>query len=290
MRQFFSGCVGLFCGLLVSSTVTLLARGVDTVPLPTGNVALGQIQACAQMSLDVPASFGIVGSSFDVAGWAIDEAVPSNAGVDAVHVWAYPNPGSGQSPVFLGVASYGGSRADVGAVFGSPYTNSGFFLPHVSLSPGMYRIAVYAHSAATGTCNDVRTADVVVAGPRMSIDVPSSGASRFGPFVVAGWALDRSAPSGPGVDANNIWAFPVGGGPPIFAGSGGYGSPRSDVGTLYGSQFANSGYNTLVALPTGDFDLVVYAHSPITSNFNQSRSVRVTVGSPLTAAPAVSDH
>jgi hypothetical protein len=290
MRTFFSNCAGLFCGLLVSGTVTLLARGVDAVPLPTVNVALGQTQACAQMSLDVPVSFGTVGSSFDVAGWAIDEAAPSDAGVDAVHVWAYPNPGSGQSPVFLGVASYGGARGDVGAVFGTRFTNSGFFLPNVGLAPGTYQIAVYAHSAATGTFNDVRTADVTVAGPLMSIDLPSSGASRFGPFAVAGWAVDRSAPSGPGVDAINVWAFPVGGGPGIFAGSGGYGSPRSDVGTLYGSQFVNSGYNTLVALPTGDFDLVVYAHSSITGTFNQSRSVRVTVASPLTTATSVSDH
>jgi hypothetical protein len=92
------------------------------------------------------------------------------------------------------------------------------------------------------------------------------------------------------VDAINIWAFPVGGGPAIFAGSGGYGSPRSDVGRLYGSQFANTGYDTLVMLPNGDYDLVVYAHSPITSTFNQSRSVRVTVASPSPTAPAVSHY
>ena len=50
---------------------------------------------------------------------------------------------------------------------------------------------------------------------------------------------------------------------------------------IYGGQFANTGYNTWVSLPngtpSGDYDFVVYAHSPITGIFNQSRTVRVTV-------------
>jgi hypothetical protein len=73
----------------------------------------------------------------------------------------------------------------------------------------------------------------------------------------------------------------VAGGSPIFVGSGGYGAPRADIAALFGSQFTNSGYNTWVTLPLlapkGDYDFVVYAHSPITNTFNQSRAVRVKI-------------
>ena len=41
-----------------------------------------------------------------------------------------------RQPVFLGSAPYGGSRPDVGAAFGPPFTGSGFHLTATGLSPG----------------------------------------------------------------------------------------------------------------------------------------------------------
>ncbi len=273
-RPFISMCLGLLCGWLIGGTVTLMARGVDA-----GRPSQSDTQPCPAMALDAPVSLAIVGSAFYAAGWAIDLGADSGTGVDGVQVWAYPNPGSGDPAVFLGEATYGGARSDVGAAFGEPFTNSGFLLQIVSLSPGTYRIAAFAHSTVTGTF-DVRTADVTVGGPLMAIDAPAPGAWQSGPFVVSGWALDLSAASDTGVDAINIWAFPVSGGPPIFVGSGGYGAPRPDVGAIFGSQFTNAGYSTSVALPAGtpsaEYDLVVYAHSSITNTFSQSRTVRIT--------------
>jgi hypothetical protein len=204
--------------------------------------------------------------------------------VDAVHVWAFPNPGSGQAAVFLGAAWYGNARGDVGAAFGAAFVDSGFFLPISSLSPGTYRIVVYAHSTVTGTFNSVRTSDVTVEGPAMFVDAPAAGAVRSGTFVVSGWALDWSAAIGTGVDAINVWAIPASGGAPIFAGAGGYGGPRPDLAAILGSQFANVGFNTWVSLPNGtpngDYDLVVFARSTITGTFSQSHSVRITVVNP----------
>src|SRR5205814_839504 len=136
---------------------------------------------------------------------------------------------------------YGSTRSDVGAAFGANFTKSGFSLTTASLSQGTYRIAAFARSTVTGTFNNVRTVDVTVAGPLMALDAPASGATRSGPFIVAGWALDLSAASGPGVDAIHIWAFPVGGGSPIFAGAGGVGTPRPDLTAVFGGQFANAG-------------------------------------------------
>jgi hypothetical protein len=114
------------------------------------------------MALDAPAPGSAIASAFHVGGWAIDRAAFSGTGVDTVHVWAFPNPGSGQAPLFLGVAAYGGSRPDVGGIFGSQFTNSGFNLNASGLSPGSYLIVAYAHSAVTGTFNLSQAASVVV--------------------------------------------------------------------------------------------------------------------------------
>ena len=87
------------------------------------------------MALDVPAPGSTIGPAFHVGGWAIDRAASSGTGVDTIHVWAFPNPGSGQAPIFLGVAAYGGSRPDVGGIFGSQFTNSGFNLEWLRTEP-----------------------------------------------------------------------------------------------------------------------------------------------------------
>jgi hypothetical protein len=82
--------------------------------------------------------------------------------VDALHVWAFPNPGSGTPPIFLGVAQYGVSRPDVGAAFGAQYTNSGFNLTAGTLAPNTYDIVVYARTTASGTFETYGVARVVV--------------------------------------------------------------------------------------------------------------------------------
>jgi alpha-tubulin suppressor-like RCC1 family protein len=237
------------------------------------------------VSIDTPGSLSTVGQSFYVAGWALDLGAPAGTGVDAVHVYAYPNADFSQTPRFLGVASYGGARADVGAAFGSQFTNAEYalFVPP-GLAAGLYRIVVYARSVVTGQFTGVRTVDVYVpapAGALMSIDTPQTGSHQTGAFVIAGWAIDRAASSGPGVDAINVWAWPVlaggGYGSPIFAGGGGYGVARPDVSALFGSQFANAGYATWVSsLPAGTYDIQVNAHSAVNGAW-QAQMVRVAI-------------
>src|SRR6185436_13566116 len=70
-----------------------------------------------RMSIDTPGNNQSLGPSFLIAGWATDLAAASGSGVDAVQVWAYPNPGSGTPARFLGSATLGGSRPDVASIF-----------------------------------------------------------------------------------------------------------------------------------------------------------------------------
>jgi hypothetical protein len=96
-----------------------------------------------------------------IGGWAIDLGASTGTGMDAVHVWAFPNPGSGAAPVFLGAADYGVQRDDVGAIFGSRFAPSGFGLL-ASMAPGTYLLAVFGHSTVTNSFNVVRTRTVTI--------------------------------------------------------------------------------------------------------------------------------
>ena len=101
-----------------------------------------------QMAIDMPVP-GDVPSTFIVAGWAIDRAAQSGVGIDAVHVWAYPNPGSGAEPIFLGEARPRAGRPDVGAYYGERFKDSLYELVVEGLAPGLYDVVVFPHSTVT---------------------------------------------------------------------------------------------------------------------------------------------
>jgi hypothetical protein len=284
--QFTNSGFGLQVTSLTPGTYQLVVfmRSTVTGTFPasrTVTVTIVSPQPDPQMMIDAPAD-GREVQPFRVGGWAVDLGATTGTGVDAIHVYAYPNPGSGTPPVFAGAATYGGMRPDVGAVFGSRFTNSAYDLTVSGLTPGEYRLAVFARSTASGTFNNVRTVNVTIAAPvsdpAMALDTPAHQASLSQPFFLAGWAIDRGAAGGTGVDVVHVWAFPVGGGTPIFVGAASYGGARPDVGAAFGSRFTNSGYGLLAAgLSPGIYDVAVYARSTLTGTFNNWQVVRVTV-------------
>jgi hypothetical protein len=112
------------------------------------------------MSLDTPQTNASVIQPFITAGWAVDLGATSGSGVDVVHVWAFPlvnGAPDAAHALFLGQATPAGSRPDVGAIYGSQFTNSGFTLIIVGLPPGpppgTYLLGVYAHSTVSGSFN-----------------------------------------------------------------------------------------------------------------------------------------
>ena len=111
------------------------------------------------MATDTPVTSRTNGHTLTVSGWAIDQGAPTGTGVDRVHVWAFPS--GGGAGVLLGAADYGQSRPDVGSIFGSRFTNSGYRL-QVTVAPGNYTIIAYMHSTVTGTFNICRIVRVTV--------------------------------------------------------------------------------------------------------------------------------
>ncbi len=240
------------------------------------------------MALDTPSNGSSVLQPIGIGGWAIDRAATSGTGIDAVHVYAQPSGGS--TPTFLGVATLAVPRADVGAVFGSQFANSGYNFSMTGLAPGAYTLMVFAHSTVTGTFNQARTVSVTIPSsqPRMAVEVPADRATVGAGFTVSGWAIDQASSTGPGVDFLDTWAYPIAGlggaitGAPVSLGRTFGGISRPDVGAVFGSGFTNSGYRfTAATLPAGTWRLVVYGHSSVAGSFNQSRSADVTVAAPV---------
>lgn len=118
------------------------------------------------MALDFPSTDFVVQPgtpSIFVAGWAFDRAALSGNGADIVHAWAFPvGPGD---PVFLGETTIGHARPDVGALFGSRFTASGFSVLLPAPRPGVYDVAVYARSMATGFFDQWRVVRITVLPP-----------------------------------------------------------------------------------------------------------------------------
>jgi hypothetical protein len=104
-----------------------------------------------QTIIDVPASGVdaiVAGRSFVLAGWAADLDASADRGVDTVHVWAYPT--SGDDPIWIGAADYGGKRPDVAAVHGARFLETGYGITVQGLAPGTYDLAVFAYSTVKG--------------------------------------------------------------------------------------------------------------------------------------------
>ena len=229
------------------------------------------------IAIDIPAHGSTVAQPFALAGWALDLSATSGTGMgSAHHVWAFPL--NGAPPLFVGVTSPN-PRPDVAAYFGPQFLNSGYGLIVNGLTPGGYRFVIYGWVNALATFGIARTVDVTIGASTMiAVDIPASGAVVGRPFMLAGWAIDASAPTGTGIDTIHVWAFPLAGGAPMFVGVPALGGPRPDVGAYFGnSRFTPSGYNMLVTLPPGAYDLSVYAHSVVTNTFNAWQVVRVNV-------------
>jgi hypothetical protein len=216
---------------------------------------------------------------FSISGWAGDMGAAAGTGVDAVMAWAYPS--NGGSPVVAGVATYGLARPDVGTALGSPQlTQSGYVLPGVQLPVGQWTLVVYAHSLVNNSWNTPVTVTVTVVAPPstplMSVDLPAQNQTLSQNIRVAGWAVDLGAVSGAGVDAIHVWAFRPDGSA-VFVGATILGGVRGDVGAWLGGQFAPCGFDFSAHLDSGDYTLVVFAHSSVTGTFNNMKTVVVRV-------------
>ena len=181
--------------------------------------------------------------------------------------------------MFLGAASYGSWRPDVAGLYGEQYRDCGYSKSVASLGGGFYRLVVYARSTVTGIW-EARAGTIEVPALLMAVDTPVEGSRVDQPFLVAGWAIDRQAASGTGVDAVHVYAYPADGSgaptgaSPVFLGAASYGSWRPDVAGLFGEQIRDCGHQMDAGgLGGGFYNLVVYARSAMTGMWDAANQV-----------------
>jgi hypothetical protein len=217
-------------------------------------------------------------------GFVFDPRATTGTGIDAVHVWVYPNWGSGQAPFFAGLAAVG-TESDplLAARFGPQFDRAGM---HASVQlpsgPGTHMLAFYAHSTVDGTFTAVtRLVTIPPAQFTFSIDSPQLGSSVSSPVRISGWAIDRAdvnqAPDGSGIEFIQIYAYPLSGGAPIFVCGPNASDSRPDVAAIFGSRFVKSGFDCSTALAPGSYDLAVFLFSDRTRQYSPPSVVRFTV-------------
>lgn len=272
-----------FAGLRVVAVLGLLAFG-------TASAA----SADTLVAVETPQNQTAAPQPFIIKGWALDTAATANPGIAEVQVWAYPDPGSGAPGIFVGTATYGGSRPQVGQQRGAQFTNSGYELTVRGLAPKTYLFAVFARSSISNTWG-LQPGTVtlqVQATPIMHTSTPNpllvSHVAQ--PFTVGGFAIDLASATGSGVAGVYVVAYPTTpGATPIPIGEATYGISVPEVGTFFGDErFAASGFQVSVSgLPPGQYSLVSFAYSTVAAAFNNASGVLADVDTPV-PAPVIS--
>ena len=111
------------------------------------------------------------------------------------------------------------------------------------------------------------------------VDVPARNATVPSRFGIGGWALDTDATTSDGISVLHVWAYPAGGAPPVFVSVVNVGVSRPDVASMFGGQYARSGFGTAVSYPLapGSYTLAVFPFSSVLNAFDVRGLVLVPI-------------
>jgi len=125
--------------------------------------------------IETPANGTEVASSFVLSGWSVDLASVSGTGVDIVLAWAFPvdrdasgalpagsGPDPGATPIWIGAASPGPPRSELGRIYGPAFVDAAYRFNISTLAPGTYDLAVYPRRTSTGQIEGARIVRVTV--------------------------------------------------------------------------------------------------------------------------------
>ena len=115
-------------------------------------------------------------------------------------------------------------------------------------------------------------------GPQLVVDVAPGPREDATNGIVAGWAADLDSPDGTGIQMIHAWAYPRGGGAPLFVADVSYGGSRPDVAAVFGERFRDSGYGLRVqGLPPGTYDLALFGWSTARHAWLPAKLVTITI-------------
>lgn len=198
----------------VPGTLNFRAVSVDTANQSSPEArAAANVANTLQGALEAPEGNAKVGGTVTIRGWVADKAASSGTGIQAVHVYLDGEQGQG---FFVGAADYGVERDDIArTVYDGEerFRKVGFRLEWdtAKIAPGEHTLYVYALSAATGRWQRFTSKVQVVArpwpdDPLVSVIEPEVNATVSGTGkTIRGWAIDRNASSGTGIDRVEVW-------------------------------------------------------------------------------------
>ena len=224
--------------------------------------------------INTPAANGTVGQPFTISGWAVFAGDQPGTGIDAVYVYGCPVVACSGEPDFWGTATYGLSRPDVAAAYNnSNYQYSGYSFVYSGLTPNaQYYAKVRARRTSTQQWYEFVVQFTATATPILGVGSPTQLQALTSPVPFWGYAIDGAAPTGTGVTAVDIWAYPNPGSgtAPQYLGAATYGGDRQDVAAAYGTRFRYSGYGlSKSGLTPGEYIFLTYAYSPTSGWFVQ---------------------
>jgi hypothetical protein len=141
---------GFFLGVhgLPAGRYNIVVEARSTVTGSISQSARRVIQTGPLTIVDTPDGHTPLRQGFSLSGWSIDRRSREGAGIDALHVYAYPL--DGRPPVFLGAADMGLERPDVAALYGSAFEASGYRLAvNTPLTPGKYLLVLFPRSTVS---------------------------------------------------------------------------------------------------------------------------------------------
>lgn len=147
-----------------------------------------------------------------------------------------------------------------------------------------FSLSLYSPSGATIIAPSGHTVTILenepVPNPIITLEAPPNGAVGASAVTIGGWAIDANAPSGTGITAVNVYAYPNAdeSQPAIFLGSAPYGGWRGDVASSYGGQFGPSGFTMGATLPgPGVYRVRAFGYDPLGGTWYPSNPRDFTV-------------
>jgi hypothetical protein len=213
----------------------------------------------------------VIGRSLHISGWVVDTTAQGWTGIDEVRVYLGQIDAGG---ALLGRATIGLSRPDIATKTGVPAFVASGFAADVStagLAEGPTTLSLYAHTPDKGWWYEQVSVGLVtqlyVTDPINVITWPVNGQTLplRQRWQIAGYALDRNAPYGTGIDRVLVYLDGD-----IARGALVGEATRGATGltpAVFGPQFAAAGYQLVFdpsRLHDGTHDFSIYAHSALT--------------------------
>jgi endonuclease/exonuclease/phosphatase family metal-dependent hydrolase len=123
------------------------------------------------------------------------------------------------------------------------------------------------------------------ARPVIAVDAPQWDATVNSGFTLSGWAADLSSPTGAGIGAIDVWAFPNSGSA-VPLGTIRAFSERPDVASAFGSRFLVSGFRLpTAALAPGSYQVLFYPYTVAKGgiDFTAVAVLRITIAGTTTS-------